>query len=44
MVLDDALGMINRLFTGSRRAIAEKRFGQSIEKEFLYKMAAFSCG
>ena len=43
MVSDSALGMANRLFTGNRRPTMEKRFGQSIEKDILYKMAAFLC-
>ena len=43
MVPDDALGTANRLFTRNRRPTTEKRFGQSIEKDILYKMAAFLC-
>ena len=43
MVPDDALGMTNRLFTENRRPTVGKRFGQSVEKNILYKMAAFLC-
>ena len=43
VVSDDALGTANGLFTKNRRPTTEKRFGQSIEKDILYKMAAFLC-